>query len=535
MITRAWLMQRHGELEELRRKEERLLRKIAQLLRPDDDDFSGSDAQTDGTQPEVFDSTPLYAHSDFVAGLFGQAINPANRWYELGLEDQDLAKWKTVKDWLWASTSLTAQSLSPSVSSFYLEAPAWFADLGSFGLGVMSSEEAVGQGRIIDRAHAIRNCYIDLDEYGECTTVHTIEMVTGRNVLKRFPGTGGVREDQSRYKIIHACFPNPDFREGKMGPQGKRFLSVKFSPDIPDLFKTSGYYEFPYFVPMWSRRAGSVWPRGPGHLVHPDASTLQEFRRSELTAAAFAADPIRLISADADYRMSDFYPGNMLAGGMDLNGRPTVQALNMGGQLQISLDQSNQLRAAIKEAFHFSILQLINRPQMTATEVMAFDQEKLRLLAPSLVRIQAHGLTPLVARRFRLLERAGQLPPPPPELLNKPIAINYVSPLAKQQLVQQGRNVMNWIGALGQMAQVTGRSDVMDNLDLDDAAMVLHDAMGVPPSVLMDQKKRDQAREGRNQMQAQQMQLEQQGQQVKIAAEASHAAQAQSAASQRQA
>ncbi len=532
MVTREWLLARHAELEQKKIPEERIMRKIAKMLRPDEDDFHTAATTRDGTQAEVFDSTPLYALDDFGSGLYGQATNPATRWFEIGLDDPDLAKWKTVKDWLWATSSLIQASLSPSVASFYTEAPAWFADLGAFGLGVMSSEEAIGEGRIIDRTHAIRNVWIDVNGFGEVDTVHTRDAMSGRNVKSRFGEIEGV-QDAAMVEVLHACFPNPDYKPGKLGAAGKRWLSIYFSKEHKGLWRVGGYHEFPYFVPMWQRRSGRVWPVGPGHKMHPDAGSLQELTRSNLVTAAFAADPVRAMHQGLDFRTIDFVPGALLRGAVSDDGKALVQPINFGGSLPVSIDIANELRKQIREAFYFSIFQVQNRPQMTATEVLAYQEERARQLGPHLARLQSGGLTPLIARRFRILERAGQLPPPPPELEGRSMAVTYISPLAKLQVVQQGRNVMNWIGALGQIAQATGRPDVLDNFDADAAALVMHDAMGVTPEVMKDQKKRDMEREGRAQMQAQQVALEGASQQSEIAANMAHAEQAGTLARQR--
>ena len=83
-MDRAWLIDRHNELKTLRQPEERLWKQIAELLRPDDQDFQGK-TSNNSAMDEILDSTPLYALEDFTGGMFGQLTNPANDWFGLGI------------------------------------------------------------------------------------------------------------------------------------------------------------------------------------------------------------------------------------------------------------------------------------------------------------------------------------------------------------------------------------------------------------------------------------------------------------------
>jgi len=233
---------------------------------------------------------------------------------------------------------------------------------------------------------------------------------------------------------------------------------------------------------------------------------------------------MKLVSGESDLTEADFFPGALLFGGMNEQGKPMVQALNHAQAINLSLQQSEAKRAAIREAFYFSIMQLINRPQMTATEFTGFQEEKLRQLAPNLERIQQGGLTPMITRRFRMLQRAGQLPPPPPEIENHLLTIDYLSPLAKVMKIAEGRATMTLIGQMTQLAQF--RPEVMDNLDVDAAVSVLHSAGSAPPVLLTDPQKVEQIRAARAQQQQQQVDLENTKTSVEIAATAGHAQQA---------
>lgn len=519
-MDRDFILKRHDELKALRLPEEKIWRRIAALLSPEDDQFSTTRDRADYSN--IFDSAPLYAHDDFVSGLFSQATNPANRWFTLSHEDPDLAAWKPVKDWLYASTAIIDRTFRPGVSPFYAEVPSWFGDIGAFGNGGLVSEEEPGQARIMDRAIPLYQLFIDRDRFGELDTVHREFRLARRLALKQFGAVQGLDDKPGEITLIHAVFPNPAHNPKKI--DSKSWLSVYVSPDVKALWRTGGYYEMPYHIPGWSRGVGGPWHRGPGHRALADMSTLQEMERVHLVAAQFAAEPPLLLHAESDLTAADIEPNALLYGSISEQGKELARVLNRSQNVQLSLQQSEARRKAIREAFYVSLMQVVNRPQMTATEILGYREENLRMMGPSLARIQHGGLSPLIARRFGILDRAGAFPPPPPELQGKPVSIEYVSPLALAQRAGEGRATMQTVNAAMQMAQA--RPDVLDNVNFDKAFEVVHGAFGAPPSVLRDPTLVQEDRQARAGAQQRQAELADAGAQVDIAAKAGHAAQA---------
>ncbi|EKS26504.1 portal protein, partial [Afipia felis] len=145
MITWREIEEPQGELEQERARDEPTWRDLARLLRPDGTVFNSNERRERDGADDPFDSTPLYSLDDFVGGTFTKAINPAERWFELGIQDKDLEQFKPVKQWLWSTADVCYASLHPGHDNFYLHAPAWFGDMGAFGTGFMWQEELVGQ------------------------------------------------------------------------------------------------------------------------------------------------------------------------------------------------------------------------------------------------------------------------------------------------------------------------------------------------------------------------------------------------------
>jgi len=151
-----------------------------------------------------------------------------------------------------------------------------------------------------------------------------------------------------------------------------------------------------------------------------------------------------------------------------------------------------------------------NGPQMTATEVIQRNEEKMRLLGPVLGRLQSELLKPLIDRVFNILLRANMLPQAPDFLSGRDVEIEYVSPLAKAQKSSELNSIMRAIEILGSLANV---APVFDYVNFDNLVRHLAEIVGVPQKILKSQSQVNSERQQKEQ-QAQQAQQMQQMQQV---------------------
>ena len=142
---------------------------------------------------------------------------------------------------------------------------------------------------------------------------------------------------------------------------------------------------------------------------------------------------------------------------------------------------------------------------MTATEVLQRNEEKMRILAPVLGRLQSELLQPLIERSFSLLLTAGLLPQAPEELQGQDIEIEYVSPMAKAQKLTDLQSMLRGFEVMMQVAEI---APVMDYLDTDKLVQYLVDVTGIPARVIRSQDEVAEIRE--QQAQAAELQAQQQ-------------------------
>lgn len=528
------ILDAHERKKQVRAVEEPVWRDIAAIIDPDGQEFGPNERRDQRDDLEVFDSTPQYALNDYVGGMFGENMNPAERWGELTTGDDDLDKYSPVQKWLWDQMSDLYSTMAPSISNFYSECTPWLANMGRYGNGFMYQEEWAERGIIIDKAIPIGESYIELDIAGRLCAFDRAFKFTGAQMKQKFGAAADGARDEHRYTVIHAVFENDDYRGGMLGPRGQRVSSTYVCEELKNFRRDKGYYEMPYHPLFWQPRSGRAWASGPGHDARADMNMQNEMERSNLVAAQFAAEPPMLTHDDAVLSAEDIVPNAILNGTMSAQGKRLLEYLERKDQPAHAEKKTDERRSAIRTAFLYGVMQILaNRPQMTATEFLGLKAEKLKLAGPYLVRIQ-QGLASHVGRRFAILNRAGQTRPVPQELQGRPLAVKFVSPLAKAQEAATGTAVLHWITSLGQLAQATGDPSVLDNVDSDASARVLHGAMVKLPAVLRDEASRDAMRQQRAAQAAQQQKVEQAAQMASVYADVAHANQAQTRSAQRQ-
>jgi len=146
-------------------------------------------------------------------------------------------------------------------------------------------------------------------------------------------------------------------------------------------------------------------------------------------------------------------------------------------------------------------------PQMTATEVAERHEEKLLMIGPVLERMHNEILDPLISLTFSDMISAGVVPPPPPELENIELNVEYVSMLAQAQRAIGTNSVDRFVSSLGAVALI--KPEVLDKLDADRWADAYGDMLGIDPELIVPgeqvaliRKQRAEAAQAQMQMQA---------------------------------
>jgi len=250
----------------------------------------------------------------------------------------------------------------------------------------------------------------------------------------------------------------------------------------------------------------------------PDVKMLNLMSKTIIQAAQKQIDPPLLVPDDGFLLPIRTQPGGLTF--FRAGTRETITPLNTGANIPIGLNMEEQRRAAIRQAFYVDQILTAGSPQMTATEVIQRQEERMRVIGPVLGRLMNELLRPLIDRVFALMLRNDMLATPPEVLQGMDIDIEYVSPLARAQKSSSLNNTMRALEILLPLAQSL---PVGDHIDPDGLVQHVTDSLGVPKTTLKSQREVDETRQARAQAEAEAMQRQRDQEDVYTTAQAAQA------------
>jgi hypothetical protein len=463
---------------------------IAELVHPMRADFVGLRTPGEKRSQKIFDGTAGLAAQNLAAGLWGMITNSANEWFALRSVDHGLNDDREVKLWLEAAGRRMRDAFAAGGQRFYAKVLELYRDLACFGTGVFYVDEDAERGQLRFSCRHLAECFIAEDSTERVDTVYRRFRFTAREAVQQWPGKVSERvakaaekEPDRAFEFIHAVFPNDEYDPRRRDGRGKKFKSCYVEIEGGRLLSEGGYHEFPYMVPRWSTASQAAYGDSPAMLALADAKMLNAMSKTTIVAAQKAADPPLLAPDEVAVRGIRTSPGGIIYGGVDSQGRALYQPLVTNARIDIGLEMENQRRDAVREAFFFSLLMMVQQPNASATEVLARQEEKFRLMGPHLGRIQSEFLDLLLDRVFSIMLRGGAFPPPPLALLLNPeLKVTYVSPLARAQKASEGQAIALTLATVKPLAEAD--PGVMENFDLDAVTRTVAEAYGLPARLL---------------------------------------------------
>ncbi|WP_226779009.1 portal protein [Oceaniglobus trochenteri] len=504
------IIDRFEELKTERNRRAEELDMIARLYQPQRQGFRG-ESRDQWNLHKLFNSTTLVSASNATASLYSTLCNPANRWFQATSGDDDLDQFHSVAAWNDIVTRRMLASFRPSVSNFYQSAVSWTADDVILGTGIMVSDEAPQSRsgrRIIDTCVSPADAVFGVDAWGisdeliverRLDPVQAARFYGAENLPEaiREKAVAGKRDVKTSY--LQAMQPNDAYTPGKLGVKGKPYVSTHVCVEGRAVTRQGGQSEQSFAIARWMVDGQESWGRGLGYLNLASGTKLQAQERDNLQAGALAArPPIGTTGSKASRRDAQLAPGKFLHGAVSYTGQQLVRPIFTHQGLPVTIDMVRATKEEVENGWHAALLSLVGRTGLGNLEVIERMEERLRLQAPYLGRMQTEGLAPVLERRFSILWRAGQIPPPPQEMKGKPLEMRFTSVAAMAQKAQEGVAVSRLLEDASKLAAVhPDPQSVWDNVDEDGAIQVLAEARGVPAGALRSIEDRKALREGR--------------------------------------
>jgi hypothetical protein len=335
----------------------------------------------------------------------------------------------------------------------------------------------------------IKECFLSEDDKGRVDTVYRKFKMPARAAMNRFG------EEKFNSKILQRAYNNPydeitllhavysrDERDvTKVTAENKPFASVYIEPDQKIVLSESGFDEFPYMAPRFSKSSFELgYGRSPSMTALADIKMLNRMSEVTIRAAQKQVDPPLLVPDDGF-----MLPVRTVPGGLNFyrsGTRDRIEPLNIGANNPLGLNMEEQRRGAIRAAFYVDQLILGQGPQMTATEVIQRTEEKMRLLGPLTGRLSQELLQPLITRVYSILSRQKAFAPAPEFMSGSNIEIIYVSPLAKAQRQGDIQSMTRLLELMTPLSQLD--PSIMDYVDSDGISRHLIKILSVPATAV---------------------------------------------------
>jgi len=483
---------------------------VSDLMLPRKAEITKERARGDKRHTQIFDATAIHALELLAASLHGMLTSSANRWFSLRFKETQLNESDEAKEWLEDATQRMYDVISKS--NFQQEIFECYHDLIAFGTSCLMIEE--DQEDVLNfSARHIKEVYIQENKKGFVDTLYRRFKMPAQAAVSKFGFENVSREVQNTANknpfddidLVHVVRPRIDFDPNKKDKKNMPFQSIYFEYGTGHIISLGGFKENPYVIPRYLKASTEQYGRSPGMNALPDVKVLNKMVENSLKAAAKQIDPPLLIPDDgmlAPIRMS---PGsiNYYRSGS----RDRIEPLNINANTSITINNENQRRDAINKMFHIDQLVVTENRNMTATEVLQRQEEKMRILGPVLGRLQSELLSPLITRVFNILLRNGLFLQSPDILQQQELKIEFVSPMALAQRGQELQSLMRGLEIFGSLAQTM---PVMDYIDENGLVKNIIDILGLPARVIKSDAEVEQIRTERAEQEAQQMEMQQQ-------------------------
>ncbi len=495
----AEVLEGYDRLKGARGTWEQHWQEVAERVWPSMAEMTGWRTPGEKRSEKIFDSTAQRALPRFAAAMDSMLTPATQQWHGLRTGIPELDDNVAVQRWCDNIRDILFRQRYAPTANFASQAFECYMSLGAFGTSALFIDEIPGV-TLRYRAIALSELVIDLDHTGRVDTVYRCFQLTARQAMQ-IPGWEGKlprgiksaaeSRGNDMFEFVHCVKPNGDYKAGRAGAQGMRYQSRYVSREGQVLLEDSGYRSMPYAVGRYVTGPREIYGRSPAMEALADIKSLQEMEKTMLRMAHRMVDPPLILAEEGALNAFSVRPNALNYGYLREDGTPLVQPLQAGGNLPIGIEMSDQKRKAVNDSFLVTLFQiLVESPRvMTATEVLQRAQEKGALLGPTMGRQQSEFLGPIIDRELDLLSAGGNLPLPPPQLMDYimgggEILPKYTGPLARLMKAEEAAGILRTIEAILPVAQASGDMSVLRRINADQAVKVIAEANNVPAKAL---------------------------------------------------
>ena len=453
---------------------------------------------SDYTDPyTLYDNTIFRARDILVSGLYSYLTNPATKWFTLSPVALGNIS-KQEEDWATDATEKVLASFRGS--NLYQRLYQSYSTLVNYGISLLYEEADESGLKFI--SFPAWSFVFNRDVWGNIVEVIVLLKMSVEEVIEKF-GVKNVSDSviqksknspNEKIEILFSVSKN--YSNGKTKP----FKSQWVEKETEHILKEGGYDTFPFFVGQWQTPNDVPYGTSPAIDALPSVILANRITKTFWVNNEKLANPPLDVPYQGYMGDIDISPG-ALNYRADPNPQNHITPIMTTGNINIDIESLQSARQTINEKMFVDLFLMMKDTQMTATEVIQRNQEKMLLLGSVIGRLLHEVLTPLVYRTLMLLIDNGII-----EQLETPVKVEFLSPLAQTQKSSEYSSLVVLLNTVLQSAQVN--PDVIDNINWDNFIRKVADIYSVDSHLLNDENEVENMRQQREQSQIAQMQLQ---------------------------
>lgn len=464
-------------------------------------------------------STTIKYANVLASGLQTGITSPTKKWLKLTVDDPRLMQSGEVRQWLTQVEDAVLALLSRG--HFYQNNLLAYLELGCFGTSAMFMAE---DDQLGVRFHTFTcgEYYIDVNGKDEVDTFARKFKVSARQLYDLFDGkvpdtvkremlSPNVTNYHTVYQLI---LPNEDYDPNSWLNTGFEFSEYLWSDSFRELFKVSGYHEFPVAVSRWQTKPNSPYGIGAGTWSVRPARELQLVQKDIAQMSEIMANPP--IQAPADIVANGGV--NMLPSSVNYynpvgssQGMITPIIDSRTFNIESIMLHRTTLEEEIKDHFHYNVFQLLtdmDKGTRTAREIVELSSEKMSQMGALVDRMETEILPNIVRRVLSIGFRNGLFPPAPVSARGIEMSVAFESILSQAQRQNDITPIIDTLDTVINIANTAQIPEVLDSIDFDEAIREIADLNGINPKILKSKQAVEQIRQQRAQQQQQLMQMQ---------------------------
>lgn len=440
----------------------------------------------------ILDSSGCIFARNLASGLVSGKSSPTSLWFRLRVGYFDSTQTGPVS--LWLAEVERILYLIFSESNFYNAIGVFYYDLVIFGTAAIIIYE--DYDTVINCINpALGEYYVDIDGKFRPTVFYREYTMTVAAVVSEFGYDNCSEAVQKLYDdpsganltreiiVAQSIEPNSDGRAKDFG------LSTRFayrevywewggsaspqggSTNPPGFLRKRGYYEQAAIVGRWDIVSNDAYGRSPGMDALPDQKQVQLEQRRKAQAIDKMVNPPLVADVQLKNQPANLTPGGITyVSGYSASGKPGFASVyDTRFPVQDITADLQEVKTRLSQIFFNDVLRVASqyetRSNVTAVEWDLRKSESLVMLGPALERIDNEVLRPVLNRVFNIANRAGIIPPPPPEIAGQMMTIDFVSMLAQAQQATRAGSIERVLSLAGNLVGVV--PEAMDNIDVD--------------------------------------------------------------------